>query len=1534
MSNQFRAQGGAQRDGRFRRGGSSSQNRSRRTSNGSRNHQRRPQSNQKSQLTLLNEEYNPPFQLLSEWKPSEFYKIKLPHPFFPDEKETVQFPILESTGTIADRAMHYQEVLDLQDSVNFDGDNGPNLYYTYTRCLKGQALIDWKAIAGLRATAAQRTPEHFAADIDEFIKTNESRDNEDLLQDQLNYMNHIKKPRNTKPTDFKSQLIKLNNRVPLIPGAEENDKLDEARLKAIFMAAMPPQWKKDYKKLGRRMRDENLDDLAQTFDLFFDEPTKNKPSPNGNGNGNGNPNSHQRDRPSGGRIRDNDICPIHGHHKWKDCIFNKHGPNYRPPARGNANGSGFGGGNRPNGDQHHNGQARDGRAQDSQGNNGANHPPEDNESRSNDSSDGNPYADDFKETGVKDEPVPQIVVEAKQESVENSFLFEQCLLDSGGSRSLIARSRIPNGAEVKPLSKSYNAMSAAGTTEYKESVTFSRIRFPEFNDHIWAEDIDFIVFDDDGHSAYDLVIGRDIIRILGFEFSFEDLTVNWCNKKLPFVQRHSKPSNSTTPAIESHEDVSESFLLESDYNTTTTGSEVATSQEHLSREEQAQLGAVLEEFNAMFNRTLGVFHGAMADLKLINPNVTPIHTRPFSVPDKYRVLLKKELDKLTALGVLEPVISSPWAFPTFLIPKKDDTARFVSDFRLLNKVLVDEQFPLPLIKEVLTRRCGFNYVSVLDLTSQFYHFLLTKFASKLCTITTPFGLYRYKRLPMGVKNSPSFAQSIMQNLFRNHPHVECFIDDIAIFTDGNFSKHIEAIRNVMIILDKAGFSIKPKKCHWAVQQVEYLGHIITTDGIKPQPKKIDAILRLQAPSTPKQLRSFIGMVNYYRDFIRKRSHRLAPLTAQTKQKKKIVWNSACQKAFEEIKAALAQDAMLAFPNPNYPFVIEPDASDYQLGSIVLQNQTISKIKHIIKLFSDSPSTVPPGFKAIAYFSRKLSSAQRNYTTLEKELLSIVETLLEYRSFLYGRRVLVFSDHRNLTFNNMKSQRALRWRLIAEEFNITIIHRAGASNVAADAISRLPMMDTEVPSLVRQAEERFNESYLFYPVQHHMNSLYPLSFKNLEEHQAADAALQECVIAKPKKFKKLDIGRRTLIHSRPHDKSIAWKIVIPSTLVTPSVEWFHRTLNHPGTGRMIGTITRHFWFPRMRAIIEDFVKHCDTCQRIKGPFPKLGKLPAKQVESNPWEEVQVDLVGPWKFKYPPKWQISMFAVTAIDPFTGLCEALRIKNKTCAHVATRFFQMWLCRYPRPLRCIHDNGSEFVAQEFQDTLKHYGIQDVPTTAKNPQANSVVERMHHTVASMLRSMILEAQQKKHNLLSQDIDDFIDTALASSVYAINATVHSVTNESPGAFVYQRDMMLPIQSIANWEIIRLKKSNNIHRNFMRENNRRKHFDWQPGMEVLVESPEGEKLSAKSTGPFRIERIHTNGTVTIKIKPQTFQRLNIRGSNHTSGATTMTTTTSAINIKNYNYKYIYLFLHYGLLHLLQLLHLLYLQNKENLQIYSC
>ena len=265
--------------------------------------------------------------------------------------------------------------------------------------------------------------------------------------------------------------------------------------------------------------------------------------------------------------------------------------------------------------------------------------------------------------------------------------------------------------------------------------------------------------------------------------------------------------------------------------------EISKQQKHLNEEQQELLGMTLDEFNDMFNRVLGVYNKEECDLELIDPSVKPVHVRPFTVPDKLRPMLKKELDKLVELKVLNKVLNSQWAFPTFLVPKKDGTARFVSDFRKLNALLKDESFPLPIIKEVLTRRHGFDWVTAIDLTSQFYHFLLTKHASRLCTITTPYGLYRYLRLPMGIKNSPSFAQAVMQRLFQNMSDVEVFIDDVAIFTHGSLEQHLATVKEVMKILDEAGFSIKPKKCFWAVKSVEYLGHIISTEGIKPQPKK-------------------------------------------------------------------------------------------------------------------------------------------------------------------------------------------------------------------------------------------------------------------------------------------------------------------------------------------------------------------------------------------------------------------------------------------------------------------------------------------------------------------------------------------------------------------------------------------------------------------------------------------------------------------------------------------------------------------------
>ena len=273
---------------------------------------------------------------------------------------------------------------------------------------------------------------------------------------------------------------------------------------------------------------------------------------------------------------------------------------------------------------------------------------------------------------------------------------------------------------------------------------------------------------------------------------------------------------------------------------------------------------------------------------------------------------------------------------------------------------------------------------------QYYTFQLDEESRQLCTMATPFGLYRYKRLAMGLKVSTDIAQEIMEDVLRDIPGCEIFIDDVALFSN-SWEEHQHTVNEALKRLQNAGFTINPLKCEWAVQETDFLGHWFTPEGPKPWQKKVDAILKLERPQNIKQLRSFLGMVTYYRDMWPKRSHILTPLTNLI-GKTTFQWTDACETAFKRMKALIAADALLVWPDHNLPFDIETDASDYQLGAVIKQNG-----------------------RPVAYYSRKLNPAQRNYTTIEKELLSIVETLKEFRSILYGASLRIYTDHKNLTF---------------------------------------------------------------------------------------------------------------------------------------------------------------------------------------------------------------------------------------------------------------------------------------------------------------------------------------------------------------------------------------------------------------------------------------------------------------------------------------------------------------------------------------
>ncbi|OWZ04667.1 Pol Polyprotein [Phytophthora megakarya] len=512
---------------------------------------------------------------------------------------------------------------------------------------------------------------------------------------------------------------------------------------------------------------------------------------------------------------------------------------------------------------------------------------------------------------------------------------------------------------------------------------------------------------------------------------------------------------------------------------------------HLDDAQRKRLLKLLQSFR------LVTLQGGIGELRRkpyilpVLPDAQPRAYKPYPIPVIHRQAVLDEVKRLVSHGVLEPDKDSPWAAPCFVIPKKDGTVRFLTDFRGLNRALGRAYYPLSKTQDLIRELPQPEYVSALDLTMGYYSRVLAEESRPYTAIVLPWGKYRYCRMPMGISTAPDEFQAVMQELLGGLPFVRIYLDDVFVLSS-SFDDHLEHLQEVLQ----------------------------RTQGKRPLQKKIEAISQIAKPRNIRDLRRFIGMINYYKDMWKARSETLAPLTALTS--------------------------------------LYTDASQHQLGGVIMQKG-----------------------KPLAFWSRKCTTTQEQYTMNKKELLSVVEMLREFRSILWGRKLKIYTDHKNSVQSTFNKPHMLRWRLEIEEYGPELVYIKGHENIVADALSRLPLHEKKHEGAAADVEPEFHS----------------LSLGEIAEAQHR-SGLQEGA----------EVCWRSIGGTKVLVGKAKGKMILPPELVNKVRNTYHQWLMHPGERVMLESLKETLTWPGMTESVRSWMRNCKQCARNKDRGPRYGKLP--------------------------------------------------------------------------------------------------------------------------------------------------------------------------------------------------------------------------------------------------------------------------------------------------------------------------------------
>lgn len=828
-----------------------------------------------------------------------------------------------------------------------------------------------------------------------------------------------------------------------------------------------------------------------------------------------------------------------------------------------------------------------------------------------------------------------------------------------------------------------------------------------------------------------------------------------------------------------------------------------------------QLSRLLNRHVAAFTvkGQLGIAEGTHHDIELIpdaKPVVEPMRRRPQLHVEE----TERQIEQLLQEGIVEPS-SSPWAAAYVLVRKKTGDWRLCVDFRGLNAVTKKDSYPLPHVEACLEAVAGNKFYTLLDFAQGYWQIPLSERAKERTAFRTERGHWQFTRMPFGLCNAPASFQRLMNALFTGLQgiNLQIFIDDVCLATK-TWEQHLALIDQVLSIVEKNNLKLKGAKCVFGAEEIDFLGHSISSEGIRQSPKKMKALVELDRPCDLKGLRRVIGLFSYYRRFVPRFATISEPLSRLTRKTEPFEWGVEQEKAFTTILYELKKNATLANLNETDPIVLKTDASRVGVAGILLQQQQNE-------------------WRLVSCCSRRLSPAENNYSVTELEGLAIIYSVNKLRHFLLGRHFTILTDHCALCVLNKKqpnNPKLRRWALILSEFNFKVVYTKGSLHQDVDCLSRSPVDDHD------QYEHQICS--IMVPID-------PTEWVRLYDDEQSKELLRKA------EANQLPVtSRGGIIY---YDE----KLFVPPPMRLRILRESHdsATANHDGVGATCSRLSQ-LWWPKMKEDVMRYVAACEICQKRKPDKQKQAGTMQRHMAEYPLAKVAVDYVGP----ITPSTKQKRFVCVAIDVYSRYVVLKAMKSQE-GSVFAKYLASFCGNYGAPGTLLTDNSKTFDNKEVREIERIFNIGHVFAAGRYSRGNSPAERAIQSVEDKLSTLL------KNETCRLDWE----AALPIVALSINTKVCRSTNTTPFELMFNRAHK-PIQPSLrvecterelDAEIVQqsIEQMHDRAKKTAREAHERakKHFEksrraitYEVGQKVLVKtSDRSAKLADRFEGPFDI-----------------------------------------------------------------------------------